>query len=129
VNAAVNNQIQQSYSAQDDKPQFGVNYYRLQLVDTSGTFIYSKIIAVNFGDQNIPHLFPNPASSYFVVTGGQQTIKEIDIIDALGRIVERTENNNGLSTMTINSEALAGGMYIIKLVTTSQVYQLKLIKK
>jgi F5/8 type C domain-containing protein/type IX secretion system substrate protein/fibronectin type III domain protein len=129
VNAAGNNQIQQSYSAQDDKPQFGLNYYRLQLVDTSGTFTYSKIISVNFGDQSIPHVFPNPASSYFIVTGGQQNIRELAIIDASGRLVQRIENSNGSSTMTINSEGLAGGLYIIQIVTTSQVYQLKLIKK
>ncbi|HLY71488.1 MAG TPA: T9SS type A sorting domain-containing protein, partial [Puia sp.] len=129
VNAAGNNQIQQSYSAQDDNPQFGLNYYRLQLVGTSGAFIYSKIISVNFGDHDNPLVFPNPASSYFVATGGQQIIKELDIIDALGRIVQRIENSNGASAMTIEAEGLAAGLYVIRIVTSSQVYRLKLIKK
>ena len=129
VNAAGNNGVVQSYSAKDNQPQFGVNYYRLQIVDSLGTITYSGIIAVNFGNQNLPQVFPNPATSYFSVTAGQQIMKEIDVTDVSGRIVQRILNNSGSLVISVNAESFAGGIYIIRITTSSQVYELKLFKK
>jgi hypothetical protein len=129
VNASGNTTLVQNYSANDHHPQNGNNFYRLRIVDIDGTVTYSKIIAVNFGDQTLPQVFPNPASSYFTVTAGQEAMKEISVIDVSGKIIQRIVNSNGSSAVTINSESFAGGVYIIKITTTAHVYEQKLFKQ
>jgi hypothetical protein len=129
VNAAGSTTLVQNYSANDYHPQNGYNFYRLRMVDIDGTVTYSKIIAVNFGDQTLPQVFPNPASSYFTVTAGQEAMKEISVIDVSGKTIQRIVNSNGSSAVTVNSESFAGGVYIIKITTAAHLYEQKLFKQ
>jgi hypothetical protein len=94
-----------------------------------GRVSYSTVITVNFGSQNLPQVFPNPASSYFTVAAGQETMNEISIIDVSGKIIQRIVNTSGLSAITISSDNLAAGIYIIQIRTSSHVYQQKLFKQ
>ncbi|WP_028664033.1 T9SS type A sorting domain-containing protein [Runella zeae] len=52
------------YQYTDESPLLGVNYYRLRQVDRDGKFVYSKIVAVYFGEGS-PHIgfYQNPTSS------------------------------------------------------------------
>ncbi|HLY70168.1 MAG TPA: T9SS type A sorting domain-containing protein, partial [Puia sp.] len=129
VNASGNSSLVQNYSANDYHPETGYNFYRLKIVDNDGTVTYSKIIAVGFGNQSMPQVFPNPAGAYFTVTAGQEVMKEISVIDVSGKIIQRIINKNGSSAITVDSENLAGGIYIIMITTAEHVYQQKLCKQ
>jgi hypothetical protein len=128
VNAIGNSNIQQNYSATDYHPDNGLNFYRLKEVDSDGTITYSPVIAIIFGNQDAPKIFPNPASSYFTVTAGQEAMKGISIIDVSGKIIRQVVNN-GSSAIRISSVNLAAGIYIIKVTTATKVYQQKLFKQ
>jgi hypothetical protein len=129
VNAAGNSSTVQNYSANDYHPVRGYNFYRLQIVDNDGTITYSPIVEVNFGNQALPQVFPNPASSYFIVAAGNEAIKDIRVIDVSGKIISHILNPNNAMTITINAEKLAGGVYIIQISTASAMYQQKLFKQ
>lgn len=129
VNASGNSNIIQYYSANDYHPVNGYNFYRLKIVDIDGSVTYSPIIEINFGNQTSPNIFPNPASSYFTVTAGQDEMKEISVIDVSGKTIQHVINSNGSSAITITSESFAAGVYIIKITTASHVYQQKLFKQ
>jgi F5/8 type C domain/Secretion system C-terminal sorting domain/Fibronectin type III domain len=129
LNAAGNSSTVQYYSANDDHPVNGFNFYRLQIVDKDGAITYSPVIVLNFGNQTAPQLFPNPASSYFMVAAGVEAIREITITDVSGRVIRQILNTNAAATITINSENLSGGIYIIQIATASAIYQQKLIKQ
>ena len=127
VNASTNSTVQQNYSAIDYHPNPGANLYRLMEVDLDGTISYSPTVEVNFGIQEAPQISPNPASSYFVVTAGLEPIKEISIVDVSGKVIEHIINN-GSSDITISSANLISAVYIVRIITTSKVYQQKLFK-
>jgi F5/8 type C domain/Secretion system C-terminal sorting domain/Fibronectin type III domain len=129
VNAAGNSYTIQNYSASDYHPVNGYNFYRLQIVDNDGTITYSPIAEVNFGNQAAPQVFPNPASSYFIVAAGQEAIKEVRVMDVSGKVIRHFLNPNNAMTITINAEKLAGGVYIIQISTASAMYQQKLFKQ
>ena len=62
------NNGQGSYVARDDKPLKGINYYRLVQYDKDGRRSYFGVRTVNFeGSKTHVQLYPNPASSYFIV--------------------------------------------------------------
>jgi hypothetical protein len=129
VDAGGNSTTVQNYSANDYQPVNGINYYRLKEVSNNGDAVYSNIIKITWGVKNIPQVFPNPATSSFTVTSGLETIKDISIFDATGKLVQRIINNNGLSVIQVNSSAMAAGVYVIKITTTSLVFEQKLFKR
>jgi hypothetical protein len=49
------------YDYYDRKPNVGLNYYRLKMVDLDGKFTFSPIDYVNIKDQFITELYPNPS--------------------------------------------------------------------
>lgn len=57
-----------TYSAPDDKPAAGPNYYRLKMKDLDGSYTYSDVIAVNYQGYTGLRIAPVPASDYITVT-------------------------------------------------------------
>ncbi len=129
VDAIGNSTTPQNYSANDYQPANGLNFYRLKEVAQNGDFLYSDTIKITWGVKNIPQVYPNPAGPYFTVTSGMETIKDVSIFDAAGKLVMRILNNNGLSSIRINSAVMAAGIYVVKITTASQVYEQKLFKR
>ena len=54
-----NQAIASTYTATDDHPNKGINYYRLKMIDNSGRITYSKIVAVHFSNGKNVVLYPN----------------------------------------------------------------------
>ena len=129
VNAADYSNTSEEYTAIDYHPNMGVNFYRLQEVDNTGNVSYSPIVLINFGANNGPQLFPNPAQSYFTVSSGQAPVKEIDLIDVAGKTILHKTNTNGSSAITLSTGNLAAGIYIVQIKTETKIYQQKLIKQ
>ncbi len=129
VKAAGNSNINQYYSAQDEKPNNGINFYRLRQVDMDGKIYYSSIVGVNFGKDHVaPKISPNPANGFFTVISGAEPIKQITVFDASGKILKHISNDRNASSINIISDNLAAGIYVVKIATAKQVYEQKLIK-
>ena len=56
-----NSLTKQSYNTIDEKPFKGISYYRLKQIDKSGEFKYAAIVSVEFKNETVINLFPNPA--------------------------------------------------------------------
>jgi hypothetical protein len=124
-----NSSTRQSYSARDDAPIRGINYYRLKQVDTDSRMTYSATQKVKFGTEVAPIIYPNPVSSVFTAVSGKELIREIVIYNAQGRAVQFVMGNSTDDDLKVNVSLLPDGVYFLKVKTDSQIYQFKLIKK
>jgi len=124
-----NSDTLQSYSAIDNTPLKGINFYRLKQVDRDNHFSYSSVQIVKFGAGVSPVVYPNPVSSLFTAVPGSEPIQEIVIYNVQGRVVQYVMNNNSGNEMQVNISPLASGVYILKLKTDTKVYQVKIVKE
>lgn len=58
---ATNQSTGSRYHFVDLTPTYGINYYRLKMIDQDQTFEYSEIRAVQFRPKNDIRIYPNPA--------------------------------------------------------------------
>jgi hypothetical protein len=119
----------QYYSAVDDNPLNGINYYRLKEVGLNGNIFYSKIITVNISKDPAPRISPNPANTYFTVLSGAEPIEEINLLDASGKKIEHVVNGYSSTSVTVATGSLAAGIYIVEIKTASHAYHQKLFKQ
>jgi hypothetical protein len=73
------------YSANDEDPAEGVNYYRLKSVDLDGTFEYSNLVAVDLRMADLIVVAPNPASDVLKVSRPGLLPDRISITSAIGQ--------------------------------------------
>lgn len=109
-------QTRNEYGFDDLQPLQGINFYRLKQVDQNGTFEYSSIVRVYFGDaDNSLKLYPNPVSSVLSIEfKGREAKVMIHIYDASGKTVQNVRMNNQ-SVLTVQVSSLAKGTYWIVL--------------
>ena len=106
-------------------------YFIMVMQDIS---ITANFTAINTGIEDISvesiKVFPNPATSELIVNDKQLTIKNLEILDLAGRIVEgyymcTNENSN----VIINVSTLSEGLYLLKINTDKGIITEKFIKK
>ena len=129
VKGVGNSTVTQSYSAIDNSPVRGVNYYRLKQVDTDGKYTYSNVVTVKFGVGDDPVVYPNPIVSVFTAVPGKELIREIVIYNVQGRAVQFAIGNSTEAPMNVNISLLSTGLYFLKVKTDSKIYQFKIIKQ
>jgi len=129
VKAVGNSNTTQNYSAKDQNPVNGINFYRLKQVDLDGKSSYSQIVTVNFGKYAAPTMFPNPATSFFTVVAGMEPIKEIELYSVAGVRLQLVKNDAANSSIKISSANLSSGVYIVQIRTASNIYKQKLLKQ
>jgi hypothetical protein len=113
------------YSMTDLEPFAGVSYYRLRQVDFDGQQSESQLVAVNFLDNNVLTVYPNPANnsdsylSYEFNAFGDGMV-HLEVIDMLGKVV-MAENVNALKGNNVfkghdglNISFLPHGVYILQ---------------
>ncbi len=91
-------------------------YYRLQILDKDGSIRYSKTISVEFTVNRLPlTVFPNPSKSFIIING--KGVKEIRLIDNLGRVVlKRTSLNVNDAQQRIDFK-LNAGIYMAQILS------------
>ncbi|CAG4990288.1 hypothetical protein DYBT9275_00496 [Dyadobacter sp. CECT 9275] len=103
----------QPYSFTDKTPYQGQNLYRLKMVDQDGTFTYSRMQSVSFGESLELTTFPNPVSDkLFFTPGTEEQISSVEITDLSGKIMLTTDK---ISDKGISIDNLHGGLYIVRL--------------
>ncbi|WP_299456877.1 T9SS type A sorting domain-containing protein [uncultured Microscilla sp.] len=127
--AVGNSIILQHYSAQDNYPHSGINYYRLKSVDIDGATSYSKWQAVNYQNTTPSiDLYPNPAKDdiRLVVKTGQVSPITVYVINQLGQgqLKQIGQTNQ---TMQILVNKLPAGMYTVMVVYQQQKFYKALI--
>ncbi len=71
-----------------------------------------------------PHIFPNPVSDALFVIPNGEPITAVRLLSSLGRQQQVTLSNN-----KINLSHLPAGVYFLSIITTSNNYQFKILKK
>ncbi len=99
------------------------------MIDIDGTYKYSKIVEVTFGNkENIANfqIYPNPNNGSFIVNakGIGDQILPIKIYDNLGRIIHQNDIKEGTNSVSLKN--LISGMYYLNIenATDSEVYKI-----
>ena len=106
-----------AYQNIDEKPSYGVNYYRLKMVDTDGTFTYSKTVSVDWTKPSSTKwsLFPNPVKDKLFVTGNEDKVGEqvVLILDSAGKLLAQTTIQRLRNGFLVNN--LPNGTYFLEI--------------
>jgi hypothetical protein len=117
VITAINTTGTFQYKFADVLPLTGANYYRLQMVNTNGSFEYSKVIRLNRPGLYELAVYPNPASHKAILSFYTKDNKAYhwQLQDITGKILQRNvyQSIKGVNTISINTSGLANGSYII----------------
>ncbi len=118
VTAAGNSSVQQNYAYTDNSPAIGINYYRLKMVDKDNSSRYSWIRNVrNEGIADVA-VYPNPVKDMMSVSihSDKAGLSTITICDVSGKSIYRKNIavTQGANTISIGTDKIAAGSYIIK---------------
>ncbi len=105
------------YSTEDLQPLQGWNYYRIQLMDKDGSFIYSKVGAVNFDlKTGFAVVYPNPTKGNIrlQIENGVSRLLTYKLFDSYGKLVFANTITSNETNIRIGK--LAAGSYYLKII-------------
>jgi hypothetical protein len=127
-----------SYSFTDHRSaKKGTYYYRLRQVDFDGQYSFSKIAALQFGNNgkfNLAGIFPNPFSENTTVQIYSDIATELSaqIFDAQGREIASMKFPVKKGMFSFNPEEkapLANGVYLIRLTLGDEIISTRIVKQ
>lgn len=101
------------YTQTDAQPLPGISYYRLAMREASGVQSWSAVRTVKTGMPASINVYPNPATSYIILSGiapGSQPV----ITNANGRMISLPVLQYGPNSVRIDIRNLPPGMYFLK---------------
>ena len=110
-----------TYSNRDQNPMRGANYYRLKIVDKAGQIEYTDHIVVNVEGKQVaiyPTIINNINPLYIEVFEEKRQKYLIEILNVSGEVVSWTQEVIESDKITLDTEAFANGMYIVKVSTS-----------
>jgi Secretion system C-terminal sorting domain len=121
------------YAFMDEKPHFGTHYYRLKMVNTDSTFMYSPIkTAAIQADKALVKLSPNPTSdeTYLTILSPNEAAAKIKLYNTNGQIVKilLAKLSVGENTVFIDMTHLSSGLYFIQLEVGGTPFSMKINK-
>ncbi|MBL7914124.1 MAG: T9SS type A sorting domain-containing protein [Bacteroidia bacterium] len=124
-----------NYTAYDEQPYSGVNYYRLRQTDFDGRSSHSEIKVVSFIKAGVVSLFPNPFRGDIInlsTTDANDAVEKVAVYDATGKLVYSQKagdgfDSNGITKISIG-DGIAEGTYMMEISTLSGVYRERIVK-
>lgn len=120
------NAFEKKYSWLHTTPVTGINYYRIKQTDKDGKFSYSSIEAVTFDGADHYTVTPNPAKD-IVNINTAAVIKEVRCYNSYGQLVKTAKAS--ASNLQLSLKEFAPGVYILHIITATNVYTAKVIKE
>ncbi|MBC6696506.1 T9SS type A sorting domain-containing protein [Hymenobacter puniceus] len=121
VPAAGYSQMVRTYSATDQKPLTGNNYYRLKQLDRDGTFAYSQVVSVHVAGVDKPDLSAYGTSRRLTVQlNTSAAFEALRVTDSMGRVLYTENMAAGTTGSVVREIPLRGtgaGVYIVQAVT------------
>lgn len=121
----------QNYTYTDERPLKGLNYYRLKQVDFDGTYTYSRVASVVFGQDGDIRFSPSPATDLLQVLleepAPEGTLYEV--FDQYGRFIKSGIFVAESNTCELDLSALATGSYFFRLVQEQSVRSKQFLKQ
>ena len=137
VNADQSGNPVHNYSTNDQLVNVNSNivYYRLRIVDQTGKFVYSKVIAVKLDQPETGFsIYPNPVDNYTILNlhSDKPSSGVLRVMDNSGRQILAKSivvNNGNNSVMVDQLGYLPRGIYMVQVLLNNNVYNQKLLKK
>jgi Secretion system C-terminal sorting domain/SprB repeat len=117
VIAKNNNAPSNYYIFQDSRPEIGMNYYRLRIVDEKGKSAYSNIVILNWSSKGV-RFYPNPARDVLNIEVNSTLNQDIkfSLYNVSGQLMqEKTVKNIQHGVIQFQRQQMKPGMYLIKL--------------
>lgn len=125
-----NSNGEQQYSFLHEKPNSGINWYRLLQTDLNGRSSYSQAVSVQIENgQDAPWLFPVPAKNSITVQFGGMQVNRIELLNAGMQLISRVTTSNPESKKDIMLNGLPAGIYYIRVTGNSSNRLLRFIKE
>ena len=132
VSAGISSLTRKKYTLIDHQPLSPVNYYRLKILESDGSFHYSKILALRQATGKL-QVFPNPATSFaqLQIPSGLHGKTQLDVFTAGGAMVKSiTLQASGTSMVTsLSLNDLSSGIYLIRLQNGKEVMEARMVKE
>jgi hypothetical protein len=109
-----------------------LTYFRLKIVNTDGSFTYSKVVSVSFGKKLTVKAFPNPVNNELTIDAFSDAKSlDFEVVDIVGRSVyqKKEQNTEGSKSLTINTLGWASGIYFLSVSDGKNVFQQKIVKR
>jgi hypothetical protein len=136
VRAAGNSNTQLNYRLTDNEPANGNNYYRLKIIDQDGSYEYSDVRHITFGNQNMTILaaYPNPATqqiTFNVAAPQGYKAATLRILDATGRVVATQDITADIADgyVEYNLSQLSQGVYLAEITSEKQAVRTTFVKQ
>jgi hypothetical protein len=98
------------YSYIDSAPANGANFYRLKMVDTDGTFAYSRIRNLQF-DGIEASVYPNPVSDKLFIHK-PKGVRQVTVFNVAGqKVIELSK----ISANGMDISKLSAGIYVVNI--------------
>ena len=127
---------ERSYSFTDNETgKLAIRYYRLRIVYTDNTFIYSPVRPVIFDDEVQWQVYPNPSKGEykFLYNLPKNENMNVQIYDVNGRLTKEMKlKGNGFveqATIDLRGVKFAPGVYLLKAESAGKRYNIRLIKQ
>jgi type IX secretion system substrate protein len=107
-----------NYSYTDASVSVGVNYYRVEAVNTDGKYMYSEIKIVRGSAISGLKVFPNPAKSYVNITLGNNISSNqlLRLIDQYGKVLQEKQLTNAAgTTVSLPVSNYMQGIYLLQI--------------
>jgi hypothetical protein len=122
--------VLQRYSFVHENPVAGTNLYRLKMVDKDGTFAYSGIKHIRWDNLVSMELYPNPVVSTLMIRPAGGAVSEVHLYNAFGERVAFKYPAGQSQVMTIQTDRLPAGLYIIRVTHANGTEQIgRFVKK
>jgi Secretion system C-terminal sorting domain len=129
--AAKNTSSVSNYTFNDDKLNENLNYYRLKMVDTDGSFKYSNVVALRLGSKSSKGIsvFPNPVASNITVNHAEATEgATISIMSINGSVVLNYQVAKNATQTSLDVAQLVAGQYFVKFTDKGKTMTVSFIK-
>lgn len=119
----------QYYAFRDTRPLPGKAYYRIKQVDTDGTFSYSEVRTVVFGEKYRLKVFPNPVKNLLTLQGlsGDVGAASIQVFNGLGQQVQIPTQRLG-AIQQLDFSRVAHGYYTVQVRWKDQREVVRILK-
>ena len=105
----------QYYTFTDESPRQGINYYRLQHIESNGNTYFSKTVALNNLGKGAFWVQPTLVQNTINLVTSDATISDVSfsITDIIGRVVKTGVFPNNQTAMQLDIQELPVGQYFI----------------
>jgi hypothetical protein len=134
VNSLGNTNSVRNYEFTDAEPlKSGTRYYRLKVIQDNGSFFYSSVRSVVFGDATLWQVFPNPSAGQFYLMYQANLNENVlaKVYDSKGSLVKdiKARGSGALQKMEIDLSGYSAGVYLLNINAEGKTHSFRLYKQ